>query len=66
MTGFSVGGTLIVKGLNQHTETKILIFVNTNGRPDMLTRNVLNEKFICDKNISYLNGKKVYDKNISC
>ena len=33
-------------GCNLHTESKTLAFVNTNGRLDMLTRKVLNEKFI--------------------
>ena len=31
---------------NLHTESKILIFVNTNGRPDMLNRKAFNEKLI--------------------
>ena len=31
---------------NLRTESKNLTFVNTNGRPDMLTRKVMNEKFI--------------------
>ena len=35
-----------VQLINFHTQTKILTFVNTNGRPDMLTRKVFNEKFI--------------------
>ena len=32
--------------LNLHDECKILTFVNTNGIPHMLTRKVLNKKFI--------------------
>ena len=31
---------------NLHTESKIPTFLNTNGRPDMLTKKVFNEKFI--------------------
>ena len=31
---------------NLHNEKEILTFVNTNGRPDMLIRKVLNQKFI--------------------
>ena len=31
---------------NLRTETKFLTFVSTNRRPDMLTRKVMNEKFV--------------------
>ena len=31
---------------NLHTESKIPTFLNTNGRPHMLTRKVFYEKFI--------------------
>ena len=41
-----INNDLLVLLFNLHTENKILTFVNTNGRPDMLTRKVLNEKFI--------------------
>ena len=37
---------IFVLFFNLHTEIKILTFVNTNGKPDMLTRKVFNEKFI--------------------
>ena len=36
----------LVQLLNLFIEIKILIFVNTNGRPDVLTRKVLNENLI--------------------
>ena len=37
---------ILVLLFNLHTESKILIFVNTSERPDILTRIVFNEKFI--------------------
>ena len=37
---------ILVMLFNLHTESKILTFVNTNGRPDILTKKVFNEKFI--------------------
>ena len=36
----------LVSLFDSHTEKKILTFVNTNGRPDMLSKKVLNERFI--------------------
>ena len=42
---------IIVLLFSLHTESKILIFANTNGRPDMLTRKVFNKKFIKEKYI---------------
>ena len=41
-----------------HTESKILTFVNTSVRPDMLPRKILNEKFIQQKYI-LLKWKKI-------
>ena len=41
-----INNDLLVLLFPLHTENKILAFVNTNGTPDMLTRKVLNEKFI--------------------
>ena len=35
--------------LNLHTEYGNLTSANTNGKPDMLTRKVLNEKFMQQK-----------------
>ena len=35
--------------LNLHTENGNLTSANTNGKPDMLTRKVLNEKFMQQK-----------------
>ena len=49
---------VLVLLFNLHTESKILTFVNTNGRPDLLTRKVLIEKFIY-KNLFYLNEKNI-------
>ena len=37
---------ILVLLFNLHTESKILTFVNANGRPNMVTRKVFNEKFI--------------------
>ena len=36
----------LVSLFDSHAEKKILTFVNTNGRPDMLSKKVLNERFI--------------------
>ena len=49
---------VLVLLFNLHTESKILTFVNTSGRPDLLTRKVLIEKFIY-KNLFYLNEKNI-------
>ena len=37
---------ILVLLFNLHSESKILTYINTNGRPDMLTRKVFNKKFI--------------------
>ena len=36
----------LVSLFDSHTEKNFLTFVNTNGRPDMLSKKVLNERFI--------------------
>ena len=38
--------SLVLLLFNLHAESKIMTFVTANGRPDILTRNVSNEKFI--------------------
>ena len=48
---------------NLNAESKILTFINTNGRQDMLTKKILNEKY--NKKVFYLNEKKIFKKNIS-
>ena len=55
-TDFYIIGVSVMKELtnihisvplfNLHTESKVLTFVNTVGKPDMLTSKVFNEKFI--------------------
>ena len=44
--------------LNLHTEYGNLTSANTNGKPDMLTRKVLNEKFMQQEKIFDVNKKK--------
>ena len=51
--------------LNLHSEYRNLTSANTNGKPDMLTRKVLNEKFMQWKKYLTSIKEKIYDKNIS-
>ena len=46
--------------INLHTDSRTLTFVNTNGRPNMLTSAVLNEKFIQSEKSCFINDKKIH------
>ena len=60
-----INNRILVQLFSLHSESKILTFLNTNGRPDNMLTSIYNYsmKSSCNKNIFYL--KKKYDKNIS-